>query len=222
MKNIVNLILPIMLGATMMLLPACDGILDGIYDQPVVKAKNQFGFIEIDKENKTGVIYIDASDYKKWIYINFHLLTIDSARIEENMQEPAQWDIAIHRYDAKTNGATVLETGFTGFAGLEMAGAIPDGEYVPDVWTTNRIIVDMSGMMEGKIGYAESFYNPELSKWLDVNLSTMPPVYTPSNKVYVVKLKDGTFAALRLRNFMSTANIKGFMTIEYIYPYEVD
>ena len=79
----------------------------------------------------------------------------------------------------------------------------------------------MSGMMEGKIKYAESYYNTELSKWLFVDTSTMPPGYNPSNKVYVIKLKDNTIAAVRLRNFMNSAAAKGYMTIEYIYPFEV-
>ena len=79
----------------------------------------------------------------------------------------------------------------------------------------------MSGMMDGNIVYMESYYNEELSKWLNVDKSNMPPTYTLSNKVYMVKLKDGTYAAVRLTNYMNASGVKGFMTIDYIYPCEL-
>ena len=91
-------------------------------------------------------------------------------------------------------------------------------DFIADEWTTNKITIDMSQMMEGIIKYAEDFYNPCLSKWLNVDTSSMPPVYTLSEKVYILKLQDGTFAALKLSDFMNTSGIKGFMTIDYLYP----
>jgi len=209
----------ILLGMALLSFPACNGLFDGIYDDPSEEDK-EFGFIEIDKENKSGVIYIDALSYTKWTYIDFHSLTTDTLHIKEGMTEPAAWDIAVHRYDAKTNDGSVLETGFTELSALRASGKIPEGTYIEDVWTTKKIAIDMSGMMEGNIKYAESDYNAELSKWLFVDTSNMPPDYIPSNKVYVVKLKDNTVAAIRLRNFMNASGVKGYMTIEYIYPLE--
>jgi hypothetical protein len=73
-------------------------------------------------------------------------------------------------------------------------------------------------MMDGYLTYTESDYNTELSKWLDVDTSNMPPTYTLSNKVYVVRLSDGTRAAVKLDNYMDAAGIKGVLTSRYIYP----
>lgn len=73
-------------------------------------------------------------------------------------------------------------------------------------------------MMDGIILYAEDYWNPCLSRWLDVDTSTMPPIYTLSGRVYLLRLTDGTFAALRLRNFMDDTAVKGYMTIDYLYP----
>ncbi|WP_019540215.1 HmuY family protein [Proteiniphilum acetatigenes] len=221
MKPVILFIKLIMLGMIFLSFPACNGILGGIYDEPLAEEKNEFGFIETDETNNSGTVYIDATSYTKWTYIDFHTLTVDSLEISEEMQEPENWDIAIHRYDAKTNGAFVLETGFTGLSTIKASGEIPEGGYVSDEWTTNKIVVDMSGMMDGKLKYAESYYNRELSKWLFVDTSTMPPGYNPSNKVYVIRLKDNTVAAVRLRNFMNASGVKGYMTIDYIYPFEV-
>ena len=210
----------IILGMTLASFPACNGILGDIYDNSSEEEIKEFGFIEIDEANNSGVIYIDATSYTKWTYINFRAFTADSVHIEEGMVEPTEWDFAVHRYDTKTNEGSVIETGFTGLSTLKTSGKIPEGTYVEDVWTTNKIAIDMSGMLEGNIKYTESFYNSELSKWLFVDTSNMPPAYIPSNKVYVIKLKDNTVAAVRLRNFMNASAVKGFMTIEYIYPLE--
>ena len=84
--------------------------------------------------------------------------------------------------------------------------------------TETQITIDMSGMMEGNILYATSSYNAELAKWLDVDTSTMPPIYTLSNKVYILRMADGTYAALRLTAFRNEQNTSGHLTIEYAYP----
>ena len=54
----------------------------------------------------------------------------------------------------------------------------------------------------------------------DVDTSPIPPIYTLSGKIYLLRLEDGTFAALRLANFMNDAAVKGYMTIDYLYPVE--
>ena len=179
----------------------------------------EYGFLEYNPSEKTGTIYIDATDYTKWIYLDFSERTAVTAGMSEE-ETPAEWDIAVHRYDVKTNGAAALETGMTGLELFMSSGAMPEGDYVGDEWTTEQIIVDMSGMMDGNIGYSESWYNRELSKWLKVDTGTMPPVYSMSHKVYAVKLADGTHLALKLSNYMDATGVKGFMTIDYVYPVE--
>lgn len=211
-------------------LPACNGLFEDVYDEPPMEEPKDFGFIETDDATHSGTVYVDATDYTKWIYIDLHAQTVDSTRIigEDGTELPLQpstalpeeWDFAIHRYDTKTNGGAVLETGATGIESVVAGGTIPAGNYVADVETTDKITIDMSHMMEGEIVYARSDYNTELSKWLNVNTSTMPPAYTPSNKVYILKLKDGTHAALRLADFKNASSVKGFMKVEYVYPLE--
>ncbi len=111
-----------------------------------------------------------------------------------------------------------METGATSFYSLANVVTPTENDYVSDIWTTTTIVTDMSTMMDGYLSYAESSYNPELSKWLNVDKSSMPPIYTPSNKVYVIRLSDGTLAGVRLANYMDGLGVKGYMTIEYMYP----
>ena len=195
-------------AASMGLLSACNGILDGIYDEP--DNENNTGF-----ENE-GEIFIDATSYTQWVYIDFSERSTVTLGYDEDA--PQNWDIAVHRYDVKTNGAKVVETNYSDFD-QAITATIDEADLVGDIWTTNQIVIDMSTMMDGYLGYTESSYNPELSKWLNVDTSTMPPIYTPSGKVYIVYLSDGTRAGVKLLNFMNDLQVKGYMTIQYMYPF---
>ena len=207
----------LMMGMMLVSFPSCNGAFEDIYDEPVEKGpEGEFGFKNIDLDNNTGTIYVDASSYTRWIYLNFHDRTIDSLEIGSGNPEPQNWDVALHRYDAKILGEGAMETKFTELAVFVNSGKIPSGDFVADV--PGKVTVDMSGMMEGVIKTVDSPVNLELAKWLDVDTSTMPPIYTLSNKVYLVKLKDGTIAAVKLKDFRNKKFDKGFLTIDYIYP----
>lgn len=210
-----------LMGMFLLLFPSCDGIFENIYDSPQTSKKDEYGFVDVDLVNNIGTIYVDASSYTRWIYLNFHDQSIDSVNIVNGGEEYAgEWDMAVHRYEAKTNDGSVLETEFTDLKTFKAAGTIPTGDFIKDVETDSTIITDMSDMINGNIGYAHGKVNLKLSEWLKRDLSTMPPVYTLSNKVYVVKLKDGTKAAVKLANIMNEVYDKGFLTINYIYPVE--
>ncbi|WP_300905636.1 HmuY family protein [uncultured Bacteroides sp.] len=200
----------------MLSLSACNGILEDIYDAPEPEDSKIYGFIAVDNATHTGRIYIDATDYTEWHYIDLHGKQVTTTAVGE--AAPERWDFAVHRYDAKTNGGAVMESAAADFGMLTAVGTIPKEAFTADEWTTDKITVDMSQMMDGIIRYAEDWYNPVLSRWLRVDTSTMPPIYTLSGKVYLLRLTDGTCAALRLTNFMNDAAVKGFMTIDYLYP----
>ena len=213
----------ISIGAAIGLLSSCDGILGSRYDAP--EEDVEFGFIRFDSETSSGTIYIDASSYTKWTYLNLDTRTIDTTYINKNGSEdgnvPSAWHIAVHRYDAKTNGGSVLQTEYSDPALLVSSGIMPEGEFKEDILTTDKIAIDMSGMMDGNIIYAPSSYNEELSRWLNVDTSQMPPIYTMSGKVYLLRVSDGRHAAIILRDYMNDAKVKGFMTIDYVFPVDL-
>lgn len=205
-KKIVSFLLA---GVAVMSLSSCDGIFSDIYDNPQQTDVPEYGFIAPATQTVPGTIYIDATSYTDWVYIDFSTMTAETLPVEA--PAPATWDIAVHRYDAKTDGATVSATASGDFTTLT-----PAGTPVADEWTTQTIVTDMSTMMDGYLSYAESSYNRELSRWLDVDKSTMPPIYTMSSKVYLVNLRDGRRVALRLDNYMDGSGIKGYLTIRYM------
>ena len=86
----------------MLSLPACSGIFEDIYDAPQPEDTRTYGFVAVDDKAHTGRIYIDATDYTEWHYIDLHNKQATTVAVGE--EAPGQWDFAIHRYDAKTNG----------------------------------------------------------------------------------------------------------------------
>ena len=46
-----------------------------------------------------------------------------------------------------------------------------------------------------------------------------PPRYTLSGLVYLLRLQDGTVAAMHLPSHLNAAGQKGYVTIDYIWPY---
>ncbi|MBQ8056332.1 MAG: hypothetical protein IJ270_05925, partial [Paludibacteraceae bacterium] len=61
--------------------------------------------------------------------------------------------------------------------------------------------------------------NKLLSSWITVNIPPVPPSFSFNNHVFILRLKDGTYAALQLENYISPTGKKCYLTINYKYPY---
>lgn len=195
-------------------LTSCDGMFDGLYDDEVPKTET---------EMTTGQFSINASSYSQWVYINLHDMSVknvdittDSITGEANFAEPEDWDIAIHKFNLKTNSGSAIETEYTSIDDLKAAGSLPDSTFKPDTWYDQKVIIDLSGMMSGNIKYCPSYVNDVVARW--ITSSGMPPTYTTSDKVYVVRLKDGTDAAIHFDTYMDNDGTKGYITCSYEYP----
>jgi len=200
------------LTAGAILLPlSCDSIYDDPADMPVVKEDNAYS-------------YIDATEYTNWVYLNLEDGSQTTLAYDNTADIPAEWTFALHRYDCKTNGGSAYETSFSTLD--ELTAAIAGGTFtVPDAsqFTADedgKITVDMSGMMQGVIEYADSKINKVLGLWLDVNTSQMPPIYTMSKKVYLLRTSGGAVAAIEFTDYANPSqyNTKGFISFKYIYP----
>ena len=212
------------------LFSACD-MLGGIYDDTLDGNANSQTQETGDKKDNSkgdgsGTFYKDCTNYTQWTYVNLHgdeptftISTIDTDDLTEN-GNPEEWDFALHRYDVKTNGASVMITTYHSISELEAAGLPTEGTWVEDTYSEESITVDMSHMLEGYLVYAPGKKNTEAGKWLDVDTSSMPPNYTMRDNVMLYRFSDGTYAAIQLTNFMSTDKyqIKGWMTVNYKYP----
>lgn len=201
----------IMMAGTIFSSLSCDGIYDDQSEMPV-------------EEKADSYQYVDCTSYTQWVYFYLDGNTTFTAGYRQTDGIPAGWTFAMHRYDCRTNGGSAFETSFTSLEDLEAAIAsgsytLPEaGAFTADV--TDSIIIDMSHMMEGHIGKAESSVNKTLGRWLDVNTSQMPPVYTSSGRVYLIRLSDGSMAAVRFTAFSNPYqyDTKGYISFDYRYP----
>lgn len=217
-------------AAAVWLLTACDGLFGGLYDNAQASqpdgAGDGFGFVPSPDAVATGRLYLNATSYTEWTYIDLHARRVASVEVNDATMgedgslsgEPADWDFALHHYDVRTHGGAGMETPCATLAELAALPSLPAGAWQEDVWTTDRVIIDLSGMLDSIVVYQPTMLNMELSRWLDLDLRTMPPVYTASGRVYLLRMQDGTVAALRFANYMNAKGIKGYLTIDYLYP----
>lgn len=242
-------------------LSACHGVLDNLYDEPTEGV-----------DIKEGQVYIDASSWTDWYYVDFNTVnknfaeggtastfvkmgipmgsTESQATTEhpeqqtglytywydvfgeglskhefrsfkptETQPEPNAWHIAVHRNNVRTNGGAVYETTYTSMKELpESSNAFADATFTEDEWNEIDVWTVQSQMLNGLIGNQGIKVNPVLSSWLKVTMPP-PPVFTLNNHVFIVRMKDGTFAAIQLANYQSATGVKCSLTINYKYPY---
>ena len=198
-------------------LSSCNGIMGGLYDEPETNPTTTYGFLKKSDGTQIGRVYVNASKFDRWVYIDFHTGKIDSCLIADSLHTPANWDVALHRYDLKTNHGSVLKTQYGELSDLANLSAMPAGTFEPDVWSTNKVAVDLSQMLQLNVIYAHTWYNAAFD-WVTVDISSLPPLYTTSEKVYIIRMADNTCAAVRLVSYSNSINVKGYITFDYIYP----
>lgn len=253
MTNVVRKTKTVVGCGLLAMLTACNGILDDIYDAPATPA--------------AGDIYIDASDWTEWHYIDLHALkeAADKGEMPEQVYttygiplektdrydqdstgiftywydvfgegisnnefresyptvpqpEPEHWDLAFHRNNVRTNGGAALETSITDISQVGSHSVFATLDFVGDTWNQMDVWTVQDRMLQGIVGNQRIKINTELGKWLRLDIPPMPPAFTHNSNVFVVRLADGTYAAIRLKNYIGTSNRKCQLTIEYKYP----
>ena len=137
----------------------------------------------------------------------------------KSQPEPEHWTFAVHRNNVRTNGCQVAETYLTSLS------EIPDDSdwvatltFTPDEWNQTEVWTVQDRMLNGIIGNQGSNTNNVLSSWLKMIIPPMPPVFEINNHVFILKLPDGTFAALQLEDYMNSSGSKCCLSINYKYP----
>ena len=260
-------------GVSMLMLTACNGIFDDIYDQPE------------DIMPTKGQLVIDATSWTNWYYVDLNLLHKLSAEGNEEallkaqteftaypipmtatgdkdeseaghaaatqgkkpgqymywydvfgmgikhntfsyfiptavQTAPGEWSFAVHRNNVRTNGGAVLETSYTSINELpESSDAFKNMKFTEDEWTENQVWDSQEQMLLGYVPSQGIELNRVLSSWLSMEIPPMPPAFSMNNHVFILRLKDGSYAALQLENYLSPKGTKCYLTINYKYPY---
>lgn len=142
--------------------------------------------------------------------------------------EPETWDLAIHRDNTRTHGGMALATAYHSLEELPESSALllqqlsamgKDTAFVADRITENEVYVDNSTLLSELIPCQAIELNPVLSGWLIMRMPPIPPAFEHNSCVFLLRMSDGTIAALRCSNYISSKNVKCCLTIEYRYPY---
>lgn len=132
---------------------------------------------------------------------------------------PEKWSFAVHRNNVRTNGGGVCETQLTDIGQLKFSREeLEKFTYVGDEWTETAVWADQSQMLNSLVGSQGIAINTLLSSWLRLDVPPMPPAFTHNDHVFILRLSDGTFAALQLANYLSPTGAKCYLTINYKYP----
>lgn len=197
-----------------------------------------------DNQAAKGELLVKTADYTVWTYINLKTGETTTATVpgpwwycgsedKENPENsipakfvdpeikgqiPAEWDIAVHYYEVRTNGTEAAKTSFTKFEdvkSLPTEGWVADESFKAE---DAKMYVDMSGMMKGVIGYGPGTVNPSLCKWVTKTpTGSMPPYkYTVEENIFVVKCKNGAWAKIK---FLDRLDEDGKKAVKFQYEY---
>ncbi len=134
-------------------------------------------------------------------------------------QDPEEWSFAVHRNNVRTNGGAVYETQYTSLDQLpESSAEFANKEFTADEWSENEVWSSKEQMLLSLVPSQGININKVLSSWLAFKFN-VPPDYIPNKHVFILRLADGTYAALQLTDFISPEGKKCFLTINYKYPY---
>ena len=127
------------------------------------------------------------------------------------------WDIAFHRYDIKTNDGAAIMLQTTDLESVTSA-SVTGESFTSDV--DGEVMVDMSGMMSGFVGYQPTKVNEVLAKWVTATpTGSMPPYsYEINGKVFVVKTAGGEYAKLRFTDMSDATGKNEAATFDYEFP----
>lgn len=224
------------------LLASCEGIFDFPYDS-------------VEPDPGYGRLYIDASEWQKWYYVNLEDTSVVSMDIPMDatgdtthvtghkksgqymywfdifgeglsrsefryftptvaQPEPESWSFAIHRNNVRTNGGSVYETQKTDITDIDSTD-YATAAFTPDEWSENEVWDDYGTMFQKLVPSQGIAVNKVLSSWLTIEIKTPPPTYYHNNHVFILKMKDGSFAALQLENYISPKDVTCCMTIRF-------
>lgn len=181
------------------------------------------------KELVVKKIVVDASDYTKWVYINFAKGEVVNVSAPET---DLSWDLGLHRYDFKTNG------GASG-KGKGAAARSTQQDLKADIPTPkdSEWTLDREGMLLMKFGVNEDGkhdieYKKQSANFLltsepkgegqpgylnkgIISMAGMPPTVTIDPTVFLVRSSAGEIVRVRVLDYQSATKKTGHITLEY-------
>ena len=174
----------------------------------------------------TKKIVVDASDYTKWVYINFDKGEVVNVSTPET---DLSWDLGLHRYDFKTNGGTSGK-------GKGAAARTTQKDLMANIPTPkdSEWKLDREGklLMKFDMSKHEMKYEKQSANFLltsepkgdgkgylnkgIISSVGMPPKDTVDPSVFLVRSAAGQIVRVRVLDCLSATKKRGHITLEYI------
>lgn len=138
----------------------------------------------------------------------------------EAQQEPESWTFAVHRDNVRTNPdvvSGVWESQLTDISAVTSA-LTASATFTADEWSENEVWSDQSKMLSCLVSSQGIKVSKVLSSWLKMSIPPIPPAFAHNNHVFILAMRDGTFAALQLADYIGPNGTKCCLTINYKYP----
>ena len=179
------------------------------------------------EKGMTKKIVVDASDYTKWVYINFDKGEVVSVSTPET---DLSWDLGLHRYDFKTNGGTSGK-------GKGAAARTSQKDLMADIptpkdseWTLDR---EGTLLMKFDRSKHERKYEKQSANFLltsepkgdgsfdylnkgIISSEGMPPTVTVDSSVFLVRSAAGQIVRVRVLDYQNATKKTGHITLEYV------
>lgn len=177
----------------------------------------------------TKKIVVDASDYTKWVYINFDKGEVVNVSTPET---DLSWDLGLHRYDLKTNGGTSGK-------GKGAAARTTQKDLMANIptpkdseWTLDREGMLLMKFGANKDGKHEMEYKKQSANFLltsepkgqgkpgylnkgIISMAGMPPTVTVDPSVFLVRSAAGQIVRVRVLDYRNATKKTGHITLEY-------
>ncbi|MBN1183935.1 MAG: HmuY family protein [Bacteroidales bacterium] len=163
--------------------------------------------------NNDDGMEIAATSYTDWVYFSF--AAGGTVTISDTSSSLA-WDLAFLRNHMRTNsgssgpgqgGALISDAGsFEALLAAPTSGyTIDDTIQISDPNDpTRQAMIDTPG-------------NTVLETWGSFNTTSHPPVFTPSNNIYVIKTADGKYVKAWFKSYYSSEAKSAHITMQYFY-----
>ena len=167
---------------------------------------------------KTGEICGAATVPGPWKYLDADKNVKSEKDPEMKGEVPAEWDLAFHYYEIKTNDGEAVAVNAKS---LEEVKSVPTAGFTKDVKVTAEdqiFTVDMAQMQKGQVGYAGGLHNPVLYDWVTrTPTGSMPPILydVDKTKIFIVKLKNGDCYKLKFLDRLDATGKKKLVKFSY-------
>lgn len=171
---------------------------------------------------------IDATDYTKWVYLNF--ATGELVQVTDPAND-LSWDLGLHRYDFKTNGGV---SGKGKGAAVRIAKQKILTEEIPtpkdSQWELDREGLLLMQFEDDGLGSHRTKYEMQQANFLlssecdgyggflnkgAIWQEGMPPQVTVDNAIYLVRSASGEIVRMRVLDFQNNKKLRGYITIQY-------